>query len=110
VDRADHVRAGQHQEVVIALEIPVMGGKARAAIVGLAQLVLLDLGAHAAIQDQDALGKKRFQFGAAVGLHIISPDNETPHRHGSAASEKSGELFGRSLTPIRAWHGEGERR
>jgi hypothetical protein len=40
-----------------------------AAVIRLAQLVLLDHRTHGAIQNQDALGEKLAEFGRAVGLH-----------------------------------------
>ncbi|MNV36689.1 hypothetical protein D3C71_1281770 [compost metagenome] len=87
VDAADHLRAGQQQQVVVALEVmplrrltgrgmvaagPVLvvvtAGEARAAVIVLFQPVPLDHRAHGAIDDQDALGQRRFQRMHAVGV------------------------------------------
>jgi hypothetical protein len=52
-----------------------MIGKARAAIVGLLQLVPLDHGAHRAVEDEDALLQQGSEFGGTVGLHKTSNKN-----------------------------------
>jgi len=71
MNAADHVRARQHQEIVIAFQVRRPIGKALAAIIGFRELVALDHRAHAAIQNQNALGKLLFQFGeAAHGLNL----------------------------------------
>ena len=46
-----------------------MVGKARAAVVGLLQLVPLDHRAHRAVEDQDALLQEGGEFGGAIWLH-----------------------------------------
>ncbi len=57
VNVADDLRLCQRQQVVVALQVGVMIREARAAVVGLFQLVTLDHGAHGTIQDQDAVFK-----------------------------------------------------
>ncbi len=69
MDLSHHIRAGEHQQIVITLEIPRMIGKTHATIVAFSEPVLLDHGTHAAIKDQDALGEQGFEFGSTVGLH-----------------------------------------
>ncbi len=55
VDAADDRRLGQHQQVVVALQVMRMLGQARAAIVGFLQAVALDHGAHRAVENEQAL-------------------------------------------------------
>ena len=56
VDAADDLRLGQHQQVVVALQVAGPVGKALAPVIRLLQPVPLDHGAHGTVQDQDALG------------------------------------------------------
>ena len=58
VDVADDLRLGQHQQVVVALEIRRMVGEARTAVARLVQVVALDHGAHRAVDDEDATGEE----------------------------------------------------
>ena len=68
VDLADDLRLGQHQQVVVALEVAArQSAKRCAAVIGLAQLVALDHGAHGAVQDQDALLQLLVEQGGAFG-------------------------------------------
>jgi len=63
VDGTDDVGLGQHQQVVVALEVTGPVGEALAAEVSLAQPVLLDHCAHRAVEDEDMprqLGLKLF--------------------------------------------------
>ena len=69
MDAANDLRAGEQQEIVVALQVMRVAGKTGAAIVRLLQLVALDHRAHGAIQNQNALFEQGFQFGGAVGLH-----------------------------------------
>ena len=55
MDGANDVGPGQHQQIVVALELARMVGEALAAEVGLAELVRLDLRAHRAVEHEDAL-------------------------------------------------------
>ncbi|MNF84085.1 hypothetical protein D3C84_664290 [compost metagenome] len=55
LDRSDHIRATQYQQVIVALDVAWPVGKALATVVLLLELVALDHGAHAAIENQDAL-------------------------------------------------------
>ncbi|BFO12333.1 hypothetical protein GGER_48430 [Serratia rubidaea] len=55
VDRADDVRLGQHQQIVIAFQVALPIGKTRAAVILFFQLITLDHGAHAAVQHQNTL-------------------------------------------------------
>ena len=54
----DHLRAREHQQVIAALEVALPVGEALAAIRGLVEPVLLDHGAHGAVEHHDALGKQ----------------------------------------------------
>ncbi|MCY1284935.1 hypothetical protein D9M70_338560 [compost metagenome] len=70
LDGLDHVRAAQQQQVVVALHVARPVGEAGAAVVLFLQLVALDHGAHAAVEDQDALFERLLQgllAGDAVG-------------------------------------------
>ena len=81
MDFLDDVRLRQRQQLIIALDeqLPAGAGEvleALAAIVFLGQLVLLDHGAHCAIQDQDAARQLRSRKWVSVadtvaGLFII---------------------------------------
>eukprot|EP00053_Salpingoeca_punica_P018065 m.175524 g.175524 ORF g.175524 m.175524 type:complete len:1311 (+) comp17350_c0_seq2:4566-8498(+) len=59
VDGLDDVRAREGEEVVVALQRLLMRSKLRAAEVLLLQLVLLDGGAHGAIDEEDPLLQQR---------------------------------------------------
>jgi len=90
MNAGDDLRAGEHQQVVVALEVLRVVEEALAAVVRLAQLLLLDHRAHRAIQDQDAFGEKLAEFGAAVGLHggvlgrsTIAGQRHAPMRNGA---------------------------
>ncbi len=71
VDSADDVRLGQRQQFVIAFDEQLAAGAGEvnettvgaAAIIFFRQLILLDHGAHRAIQDQDALREQLAQAG-----------------------------------------------
>jgi hypothetical protein len=51
MDAADDAGLGQHQQVVVALEVVRVILEAFAAVVGLLQAVALDHGAHRAVED-----------------------------------------------------------
>ena len=66
MDLADDVGLGEEQDLVVALEIlagPVL--EAVAAVLGFAELVTLDHGAHGAIDDDKPLAEAIHQIGAA---------------------------------------------
>ena len=86
VNAAHHVGAGEDQQVVVALEVFRMIGKARAAVVGLAKPVLLDHRTHGAIENQDALDEKTVEFGATIGLHDISFDSAGGEQNANGAT------------------------
>ena len=67
VNVADDLRLGQHQQVIVALDIHMPVGKALATIIRLLEFVALDHGAHGAIQDEDALLEMRLQQLGCVG-------------------------------------------
>ncbi len=72
MDVAHDVRARQHQQVVVTLEIAAMvvqaagGGPAE---IGFAEAPLLDHRSPRAIEDEDALFEEARELGGAVGLH-----------------------------------------
>jgi hypothetical protein len=67
VDLANDLRPGQGQQVVVALEVVRPGLEALAAVVGLAQAVALDHGAHGTVDHQDALGRDLVESGSQNG-------------------------------------------
>jgi hypothetical protein len=69
VDALDDLGLGEHQQVVVALEVLVPVLEAFAAVVGFAQLVALDHGAHRTVEDQDALLQEFFD---GVLLHVVN--------------------------------------
>ncbi len=66
MDGADDVGLGQHQQVVVALQVAGPVGEAVAAEVGLAQPVLLDHRPHRAVEDQDTLGQLGLELFSSV--------------------------------------------
>ena len=68
VDVADHIRARQAEQLVVALHIVGKVGKALAPVLGLGELEALDHGAHGPIQDGNTLFQDGRQLlGAGVG-------------------------------------------
>ena len=67
MDLADHLRPGQHQQVVVALEVLRTVLEALATVVGLAELVRLDDGAHRAVEHQHALAEQAAEFTDPFG-------------------------------------------
>ena len=70
LDLGDDLRLAQQQQIVVAFDVARPVGETRATVVGLFQLVALDHGAHAAVEDQDAFFqglRKGLEAGAAVG-------------------------------------------
>ncbi|MNO64973.1 hypothetical protein D3C76_557120 [compost metagenome] len=68
-DGTDDIRAGQHQQVVVALDVARPVGEAFATVVVLLEAVALDHRAHAAIENQDTLFEsllKSLETSAAV--------------------------------------------
>jgi hypothetical protein len=57
----------QAQHIVVAFDVAVVSGKARAAIIGFFQLAALDHRAHRAIKDQDAGAERLRQRIQPVG-------------------------------------------
>ena len=55
MDRLDRLRLGQCQKVVVALEVAVAAGETLAAEVALLEREALHLGAHRAVEHEDAL-------------------------------------------------------
>ncbi len=54
VDALDHRWPGQHQQVVVSLQVARPVGKTLASVVGLVELVALNHSAHGAVQNEDA--------------------------------------------------------
>ena len=77
----DHLGLGQHEQVVVALQIVRMvaePARRRAAKVGLAELLSLDHRAHRAVEDEDAFAQQPLQQRGLVG-----------RRHGAAKKTKN---------------------
>ena len=69
MDVANHVRAGQAQQLVVAFNVFMEIFKSLATVLGFGQFIALDHGAHGAIEDGDALGQNGGQFlRARVGV------------------------------------------
>ncbi len=91
MDLLEHLRPGQREDVAGAFEVARVAGEARAAERGLVEAVGLDLGAHRAVEDEDALLEEAFQFCAAVRLcHLgVSPEKQKAPPHWRGRSKKS---------------------
>ena len=66
VDLPDDLRLGEHQQVVVALQVFRMRREARAAEGGLIQPVALDHGAHGPVEDEDALRQQLLELAQTV--------------------------------------------
>ena len=60
MDVFDRLRLGERQKIIVALQGAVAGMKTIAAEVRLTEIQALDLGAHRAVNDQDALARGAF--------------------------------------------------
>ena len=58
MDALNHVRAGEDEQVVVALQVARVVGEARAAIVVLGEAVLLDHRAHRTVEHEDSLAEQ----------------------------------------------------
>ena len=63
VNVADHVRLRQDQEIVVAAQVARPIGEALAAEPRLVELEILDLGAHRAVEHENALAREIAQRG-----------------------------------------------
>jgi CTP synthase len=61
VDRLDHLGFGQDKEVVISLEVTVVGLEQFSPVIPLRELSLLQHGAHRAVEVDDALAEQRLE-------------------------------------------------
>src|SRR5205807_5376984 len=61
VDAGDHLRPRQRQDVVVAAEVPAVSAEALAAKAALIEPLLLDHGAHRAIEQHDALAEEALE-------------------------------------------------
>ena len=83
VDLAHDFRPGEHQQVVVALQVVrviVQPARRRTAIAFLAQLVGLDHGAHRPVQNEDTLLQEALEQRGLVGnlVHFSSSKNQKP--------------------------------
>ncbi len=81
MDLADHLRAREHQQVVVALQVLRPVAESLAAVVSLAELVGLDDRAHGAIEHQHALAQQAAEFADTF---------ESQHGQASAAARAAG--------------------
>jgi hypothetical protein len=58
MDRPDHVRLGEAEQVAVALDVALPVGEPVTAELRLAGSEALDQGAHGAVDDQDALAQR----------------------------------------------------
>ena len=70
VDLADHVRAGEHQQVVVALQVAGVVFEVARAVVFFLQPVALDEGAHRAVEYEDAFGENLVEGRGGHGLRF----------------------------------------
>jgi len=63
MDVGDDLRPGDRQQVVVALQVRGMVGEAPAPVIGFFQFVVLDHGAHGAVEHQDAVLEQGFNVG-----------------------------------------------
>jgi chaperonin GroEL len=66
VNRADHRRLSQHQQVIVAPEVLRMIGEALATVVRFRQAIALDHGAERPVEDQNALPENGFELCGAI--------------------------------------------
>ena len=66
----DDVRAGEQQQIVIALQIVRVIGETLAPEIGFSQAVLLNHGAHGAIEHEDALAEVGQNLFGAISLRL----------------------------------------
>ena len=82
VDVADHIGAGQAQQLVVALDVFGEVLETLAPVVGLRQFEALDHGAHGPVQDGDAVFEdvgQRLSAGVNQGFHAsIVKTSERP--------------------------------
>ena len=69
MDTVDDFRAGERQQIIVALEIARMIGKTLAAIISLLQVAPLDHRPHRTVKHEQALLQKGGEFGGAISLH-----------------------------------------
>ena len=86
VDAANHIGSGEQQEVVVALDVVRVRGKALAAVIGLLQAVALDHRPHRPVEDKHALRKQLGELGRAVGLKA---GHQGRRGHGEPQNEKT---------------------
>ena len=88
VDVLDRLRLGEDQQVVVALLVAGAAPKAIAAEVVLAEAEALDLRAHGAVEDQDALARRRLQCGEDVGSVQPRPKQFIDRRHTASRPDR----------------------
>ncbi len=81
VDLADHLRAREHEQVVVAFQVLRPVAEALAAVIRLAELVGLDDGAHGPVEHEDSLPEQAAEFTNAFG---------SQHGQASAAARAAG--------------------
>ena len=68
MDPANDPRLGEHQEIVVALEVPAPVAEPFTPVLRFAEAMGLDHGPHRPIEDEEALGKQSLELGSAVWL------------------------------------------
>jgi hypothetical protein len=84
VDILDRLRLGQDEEIVVALLMAGAAGEAIAAEMRFVEPQSLDLGAHGAVDDQDAFTGSLLQGGQHLGTitrRSLRPKELVEHRH-----------------------------
>ena len=81
VNPANHIRTGDHQNVVVSLQIFPMGGETFPAEIFLRQLMALNHGSHRPVHQHDPLRQGFFQLASSnehTFLHFHSPTLPKP--------------------------------
>ena len=74
MDVADHLRLGQAEQLIVALDVLVKIFEALAPVLSLGELEALDHGAHGAVEDDKALAQDLGQgLGPGVGRERHGP-------------------------------------
>ncbi len=95
MDIGDDLRLRQHQKVIVTLQIAAMGAEALTAEGILIQPVLLNHGAHGAIEHDDSLFQQTFQaLDTLATLGLIRGRDPKRNRSGS----RHGSIFQRNGT------------
>ena len=86
VDVAHRVGLGEDEKIVVAAQIVAVVAEALAAEILLGELQRLDLGAHGAVEHEDALGRGFAQGALDIGTVSEADGHSSVHRHSGPRS------------------------